>query len=52
MRLPGRQMEMERVTVAVAQQVEFRGEAPAGPPQRMVRRFGRLFFWVFGRIRG
>ena len=43
-RLPGRQVEVERVTMAVAQQVEFRGKTPAGTAQRVVRRLGRVFF--------
>jgi hypothetical protein len=30
MGLPGRQLEMERITVAIAEDVDFRRESPAG----------------------
>ena len=45
-RLPGRQVEVERVTMAVAQQVEFRGEPAAGTAQRVVRWLAGIFFFA------
>jgi hypothetical protein len=44
-RLPGGQVEMEGVAMTVAQEVDLRGEAAAGPPQGVIRRLVGVFFF-------